>query len=328
MSIDYLGIELQSPFIMAPMAGITDGAFRYICHKMGCGLSFTEMVSAKGLFYNSKGSEELMLITPEEGPVGIQFFGSEPDVLADAARRTNASPNVVYDINMGCPVPKIVRNGEGSALLKDPARASECVQAVVNASRKPVTVKFRKSFTDHLVENEIPIERFAELMEKSGASAIAVHGRTREQYYSGKADWDVIKRIKQAVSIPVIGNGDVFSGEDAIRMMDYTGCDLVMIARGVLGRPWIFREAAALYEGKPLPEPPEAEEIADIIEEQVRLAVSLRGAYVAVHDIRQHVGYYSKGMRGGAEFRRRANQAHDMDELLEIVDLLRRNALS
>ena len=328
MNIDFLGIQLGSPFVLAPMAGITDGAFRYVCHKNGAALTYTEMISAKGLFYNSRGSEELMLIEEQEGPVGMQFFGSEPEMLARAAERTNGRPNVLFDINMGCPVPKVVRNGEGSALLKDPELAAACVKAAAEASAKPVTVKIRRGFADKLTEGEIDIAEFAAKLADAGAASIAVHGRTREQYYSGKADWDAIKRIVQAVDVPVIGNGDVFSAEDACRMLDYTGCSLVMIARGALGNPWLFREAKALYEGRPVPERPDVEEITDLMKEQISLAVRLRGAYVAVHDIRQHIGYYSKGIRGGAEFRRRANTARNVDELLEIVDTLKNFTVS
>ncbi len=323
MSIEFLGLELDSPFVLAPMAGITDGAFRYVCRKNGAALSYTEMISAKGLFYNSRGSEELMLIEEQEGPVGMQFFSSEPEMLARAAAAANDRPNVLFDINMGCPVPKVVRNGEGSALLRSPLLAAACVHAAAAASAKPVTVKMRRGFAEPKAEGEIDCVDFARLMQDSGAAALTVHGRTREQYYSGKADWTEIRRIVQALDIPVIGNGDVFSAEDACRMLDYTGCRLVMIARGALGNPWLFREAKALWEGRPVPPRPDIEEITELMKEQILLAVRLRGAYVAVHDIRQHIGYYSKGIRGGAEFRRRANTAHDLDELLEVVDTLK-----
>ena len=246
--------EWKNPFVLAPLAGVTDSAFRRVCFEQGAAMAFTEMVSAKGLYYRNANTEDLLRIHEDEGPVGIQLFGSEPLMLQFAAEKLKDRPNVCIDLNMGCPVPKVVKNGEGSALLKSPALAEELVRATVKAAGKPVTVKMRIGFDEaHPVD---PVA-FALRMQEAGAAMVTVHGRTREQYYSGKADWSVIRRIKQALDIPVAGNGDIFSAEDALRMMEETGCDLAVIARGALGNPWIFRECEALYRGQPKPARPD-----------------------------------------------------------------------
>ena len=307
--------SLDFPFILAPLAGITDGPFRFLCREQGAGLTYTEMVSAKGLYYRSKNTETLLSIRPEEGPVGIQLFGAEPAIIGRAARQLKDRSNVLLDINMGCPVPKVVRNGEGSALLNDPALAAACVRAAVTQAGKPVTIKMRVGF------NEEPYDYtgFASAMEEAGCSAVAVHGRTREQYYSGKADWTKIAQIKRALRVPVIGNGDVFSAEDAIRMMEATNCDAVMIARGALGNPWIFREIRALWEGLPAPPKPTVDEIRQMLLRHLALTLEAKGEYAAVREMRKHVGWYIKGIPGAAQIRRSANSAATAAQLREII---------
>ena len=311
---------MQSPFVLAPLAGITDGAFRRLCHEQGAALTYTEMVSAKGIFYKSNNTEALLSMAEEEGPVGIQLFGAEPKMLAYAAEHLRERPNVLLDINMGCPVPKVVKNGEGSALLNSPDLAKCCVRAVADKARKPVTVKMRIGFSDEFFD----CVKFAGDMESAGAAAVAVHGRTREQYYSGKADWDKIKKIKQALRIPVIGNGDVFTAEDALSMLSKTGCDIVMIARGALGNPWIFRETLALWEGKSIPPRPEVDEIKSMIETHLKLTIADKGEYAAVREMRKHVSWYIKGTKRAAELRREANTAATAEEMLDIVSRLGR----
>ena len=292
-----------NPFLLAPLAGVTDRSFRKICFEYGCGMAFTEMVSAKGLYYRNENTEDLLKIDDDEGAVGIQLFGHEPEMFEFAVKHLENNPNACIDINMGCPVPKVVKNGEGSALLKTPKLAADCVKACVQNTKKPVTVKMRIGFE----ENTNAVD-FAKRIEDAGASAITVHGRTREQYYSGKADWSAIKKIKQAVKIPVVGNGDVFSREDAQRMMDETGVDAVMIARGAMGNPWIFSG-----------ETPALEEIKEVLAKHAEMLVKDKGEYVGMRQIRAHAGHYIKGVKGAAAFRARINQANTLDELLTII---------
>lgn len=310
----------DNPFVLAPLAGVTDSAFRTICRRQGASLSYTEMVSAKGLYYKSPGSEELLAIRQEEGPVGVQLFGSDPEMLRFAANFIENRPNVLIDINMGCPVPKVVKNGEGSALLRNPDLAAELVKATVEASSRPVTIKMRIGFSE-----ECPVDpiAFALKMQDAGASAVAVHGRTREQYYSGKADWKIIKSIKQALDIPVIGNGDVFTAEDGCRMLEETGCDLVMVARGAQGNPWIFRELKALYNGQLIPEKPSVEDIIETIKDHASMLLRDKEEYRAVREMRKHVAWYTKGIKGAAALRRDAGSAESLDELFSITDGLK-----
>ena len=254
-------VVLDNPYVLAPMAGVTDLPFRLLCREQGVGLLCMEMVSAKAIQYNNKNTKALLEIHPEEPPVSLQLFGSEPDVISEIAKQIEELPFSILDINMGCPVPKIVKNGEGSALMKNPKLVHEIVSKTVKAIQKPVTVKIRKGFDDTCI-NAVEI---AKIIEDAGAAAVAVHGRTREQYYSGKADWDIIRQVKEAVSIPVIGNGDVVSGESAIAMMNQTGCDGVMIGRGAQGNPWIFSELVEYEKTGKIPERPSMEEIKKMI---------------------------------------------------------------
>ncbi len=316
--------DLSSPFVLAPLAGVTDSAFRRICFEQGAAMAFTEMVSAKGLYYRNANTEDLLRIHPQEGPVGIQLFGSEPLMLQLAAEKLKDRPNVCIDLNMGCPVPKVVKNGEGSFLLREPALAASLVRETAKAAGKPVSVKMRIGFDEaHPVD---PVA-FALQMQEAGAAMIAVHGRTREQYYSGKADWSAIRRIKEALDIPVAGNGDVFSAEDALRMLEETGCDLVMIARGALGNPWIFRECLAAWRGQPIPARPDAEEIIETLREHAMLLLEDKEEYRAVREMRKHAAWYTKGIKGAAVLRRRASEAESLEEMFTIMEDLKDLAL-
>ena len=314
---------LPSPFFLAPMAGFSDRVYRYICHLHGSALGYTEMLSAKGLFYNSPGGAEIARIDGREGPVSIQLFGSEPEMFAFAGKLLKDSPAAFFDINMGCPVPKVVKNGEGSALMKKPELAADCVRALIEASEKPVSVKIRKGFSEDGADAK-SCAAFARKMEEAGASAVAVHGRTREQYYSGKADRDCIKAVKDVVSVPVIGSGDVFGAEDALQMMENTGCDAVMIARGARGNPWIFEEAKALLKGEPLPQRPSPAGIADAIEFHLKLLTEAKGEYTALREMRQHSSFYTKGCEGGAAVRARLNTADTLEQFSEILSELKK----
>ena len=315
---------LNNPFVLAPLAGVTDSAFRRICFEHGAAMAFTEMVSAKGLYYRNANTEDLLAIHPDEGPVGIQLFGSEPLMLQFAAEKLKDRPNVCIDLNMGCPVPKVVKNGEGSFLLTQPALAAQLVRETVKAAGKPVTVKMRIGFDEtHPVD---PVA-FAVQMQEAGASAIAVHGRTREQYYSGKADWSAIRRIKEAVDIPVAGNGDIFSAQDALRMLDETGCDAVMIARGALGNPWIFAECEAAWKGRPIPKRPDVDEIIETVRKHALGLLETKEEYRAVREMRKHAAWYTKGIQGAAALRRQASEAESLDEMFTILEGLKNLAL-
>lgn len=308
-------VTLENNVILAPMAGVTDLPFRLICKEQGAGLLCMEMVSAKAVHYNNKNTEALMEIHPNEQPVSLQLFGSEPDVMAEAASKIEEKPFAILDVNMGCPVPKVVNNHEGSALMKEPKLVGEIVSALVKAIKKPVTVKIRKGFDD----DNINAVEIAKIIEASGAAAIAVHGRTREQYYSGKADWDIIRQVKEAVSIPVIGNGDVTDAVSAKKLMDETGCDGIMIGRACRGNPWIFREVTSYLDTGIIPNRPTRQEVCDTILKHARLQLEYKGEYTAVREMRKHVAWYTAGYPHSAKLRQMVNEIESIAELEESI---------
>ena len=309
-------VELKNAIALAPMAGVTDLPFRLLCKEQGCGLMYTEMVSAKALLYKNRNTKPLLETRPEEESVAVQLFGSDPEIMSEMALQLEEGPYAIIDVNMGCPVPKIVNNGEGSALMKDPKLAEQILTAMVKKLHKPVTVKFRKGFND----SNINAVEFAKMAESCGVAAVAVHGRTREQYYSGKADWDIIRQVKEAVSIPVWGNGDVFTPEDAKRMKEETGCDGVMIARGVKGNPWIFSRTKALLETGVTPPKPSFEEVRQMILRHGKMLIEYKGERVGIREMRGHMAWYTTGMPHSAALRNEINLAEtfeDMEKLLE-----------
>ena len=309
---------LDNNVFLAPMAGVTDLPFRLLCREQGAGMSVTEMVSAKAILYKNKNTKELLAVDRAEGPVSVQLFGSDPEIMAAIAAQIEDGPYVAIDVNMGCPVPKIVNNHEGSALMKDPAQAEKVLTAMVKAVKKPVTVKFRKGFNDQ----NINAVEFAKMAESCGVAAVAVHGRTREQYYSGKADWEIIRQVKEAVSIPVIGNGDVASGEKAIAMREQTGCDGVMIARGAQGNPWIFSELLEYERTGRLPDRPDVEEIKQTMLRHARLQIEYKGDFTGIREMRKHVAWYTKGLHGAARLRDQINQVESYAELENLLTSL------
>ncbi|MCM1213609.1 MAG: tRNA dihydrouridine synthase DusB [Lachnospiraceae bacterium] len=311
-------VTLDNNVILAPMAGVTDLPFRLLCREQGAGLVCMEMVSAKAIYYGNKNTEDLLTIHPNEMPASLQLFGSDPEILADMAKRIEDRPFAILDFNMGCPVPKVVNNGEGCALMKDPALVRRILTALVKAVKKPVTVKIRKGF-DEAHCNAAEIARIA---EDCGVAAIAVHGRTREQYYSGRADWETIARIKDAVSVPVIGNGDINGPHSALRMIEQTGCDGVMIGRAAQGNPWIFREIARFLEDGTIPAPPDAREKREMVIRHAKLQLEYKGEYTAVREMRKHLSWYTAGMPHSARFRQMINAVDSMEKLLESVDTI------
>lgn len=308
-------LTIENPFVLAPLAGITDKSMRSLCLKQGASLVFTEMVSAKGLWYGDKKTDQLLEIGEDEKNVAFQIFGSDPEIMAYAAKTLKDRDNVILDLNVGCPVPKVVKNGEGSALLKKLDVLYDVVETMVKNAGKPVTAKIRKGFG----RNENTAVETAKTLEAAGVSAITVHGRTREQFYEGSADWQVIADVKDNVKVPVIGNGDVFSGEDAVRMIEETGCDGVMIARGALGNPWIFRDAIALWRGEPKPVTLLDNQRIHMLLDHLALISAHKGDNVAVREIRKHVGWYVRGMRGAASVRRKANQIVELSEMEKLL---------
>ena len=309
------GVRLEGNLILAPMAGVTDLPFRIICKEHGAALVYTEMISAKGIYYNNRNTGKLWEIDESERPVSLQLFGSEPELMADMAARIEHRNFDIIDINMGCPVPKIVGNGEGSALMKNPHLASKIISSVVKAVRKPVTVKFRKGFA---AADNTAVE-FAKMAEQAGASAVAVHGRTREQYYSGIADWDVIRDVKKAVSIPVIGNGDLFEPQDVKRMYEATGVDGFMIARGARGNPWLFSRTKKYFETGDIPPGPGAGEVFDMILRHARMNIEFKGEYTGIREMRKHAAWYTHGMKNSAAFRDECSHIEKIDDLEKIL---------
>jgi len=309
-------VTLDNNVILAPMAGVSDLPFRLLCRELGAGLVCMEMVSAKAIYYNNKNTDTLMEIHPGEGPASLQLFGSDPVIISEMAKRIEERPFAFLDINMGCPVPKVVNNGEGSALMKNPKLVEEILSSLVKAVKKPVTVKIRKGFDD----NNVNAVEIAKIAEGCGVAAVAVHGRTREQYYSGQADWDIIARVKEAVKIPVIGNGDVTSPQAAEELLKQTGCDGVMIGRGAQGNPWIFREVTQYLQTGELVEPPTNLEKKELILRHAALQLEYKGEYTGVREMRKHLSWYTVGLPHSARFRQMINTMETMEELLAGVE--------
>lgn len=309
-------VTLENQVFLAPMAGVTDLPFRLLCRRMGAGLLCSEMVSAKAIYYGNKNTEGLLEIHEDEKPVSLQLFGSEPELMAEMARRIEERPFAVLDINMGCPVPKVVNNHEGSALMKDPMLVGRIVSAVAGAISKPVTVKIRKGFDDRHI-NAVEIARIA---QESGAAAVAVHGRTREQYYSGEADWDIISQVKQALKIPVIGNGDVTGPEQAAAMLAQTGCDAVLVGRAARGNPWIFRRCIQYLETGELLDPPSRQKVYDMLMEHASLLRDFKGEYTAVREMRKCAGWYTAGYPHSASLRGLIHEMETFDQLRSCME--------
>lgn len=307
-------VNISGNLILAPMAGVTDLPFRILCKEQGANLVYTEMISAKGIYYNNKNTEKLWEIDEKERPVALQLFGSDPQIMADMAQKIESRNFDILDINMGCPVPKVVNNGEGSALMKNPKLAGEIVKAISDRITKPVTVKFRKGFNDHLV-NAVD---FAKCMEENGAAAIAVHGRTREEYYSGKADWEIIARVKEAVSIPVIASGDIFTVDDAIRCENETGCDGLMLGRGVRGNPWLFHQIRTYQETGKFEEKPGLLEVLEMILRHGKMLAEFKGELMGMREMRKHVAWYTAGYKNSASIRRKVNIVETYEQLEEL----------
>ena len=308
-------VEISHPVALGPMAGVTDLPFRRLCREMGCGLLYTEMVSAKAITYKNKNTFLLMETVPQERPVSLQLFGSDSDIMAEAARMIADRDFDVLDVNMGCPVPKVVNNGEGSALMKQPELAGRIVRSLVEAIDKPVTVKIRKGFDD----DHINAVEMAKIAEANGAAAVAVHGRTREQYYSGKADWEIIRRVKEAVKIPVIGNGDIFTPQDAKRMIEETGCDAIMVARGARGNPWLFRDIIDYLEKGILHEKPSLKEMTDMMLRHAEMHIRYKGEYQGIREMRKHVAWYTAGYHGSARMRQAVNEVESYEALKQLL---------
>ena len=308
-------IELSAPLALAPMAGITDLPFRLICRRLGCGMTVSEMVSAKGLLYKNVKTTEMLRIDDGERPTAIQLFGSVPAELAEAARMVEASGADMIDFNMGCPVPKIVNNGEGSALMKNPQLAHDILAAMVKAVKIPVTVKFRAGWDDN---NRNAVE-IARAVEAAGVSAVAVHGRTRQQFYEGKADWSIIADVKQAVKVPVFGNGDIFTVADGLRMLEQTGCDGFMIARGAQGNPWIFSQILHYFETGEHQEKPSFEEVRRMILRHARMMIEFKGEYTGIHEMRKHTAWYTAGYPHSSRLRAAVNTVESLEQLEELL---------
>ena len=314
------GLDIPNRLFLAPMAGVTDTAFRLICREFGCGMVYTEMVSAKGLYYSNERTEGLMALHPDEHPAGIQIFGSDPLIMARMAEKITESEGDLIDINMGCPAPKIVKNGEGCALMRRPELVKSIVREVVKAAGKPVTIKIRKGWDEASV-NAVEIAKIA---EGEGASAVTVHGRTREQFYAGHADWEVIANVKRSLSIPVIGNGDIFTPQAAKAMLEQTGCDGIMVARGAQGNPWIFRRISEyLCSGVVLPEPDAGQRVIMAVR-HLKMICEMKGEGLGVREMRKHIPWYLKGLRDSAAIKQAVNSKTTMIEVEALLtDYLR-----
>lgn len=308
-------VEVNNNVILAPMAGVTDLPFRLLCKEQGCGMLYSEMVSAKAILYGNRNTEELLNVTPGENPIAVQLFGSDPQIMADMAKQIEERPFDTIDVNMGCPVPKVVNNGEGSALMKNPILVGQIVSAMAKAVKKPVTVKIRKGFNDTLIN----APEIAHVIEESGGAAVAVHGRTREQYYSGQADWDIIRAVKERVSIPVIGNGDITDADSAVHMMKETGCDGVMIGRAARGNPWIFKQLDTYMRTGSIPKKASLEEVKETILRHARLLIQYKGDYTGIREMRKHFAWYTAGYPNSSVLRNEVNFVEDYESLEKLV---------
>ena len=311
-------VRINGNLVLGPMAGVTDLPFRILCKEQGANLVYTEMISAKGIYYNNKNTASLLETSKSEHPVAVQLFGSEPELMALIAERIKDKDFDILDINMGCPVPKIVNNGEGSALMKNQKLAGKIIKAVSGAAGKPVTVKIRKGFDD----SSTNAVEFAIMAEENGAKAIAVHGRTRQQYYGGKADWDIIRKVKEAVKIPVIASGDIFSPKDALRCMEETNCDALMLARGARGNPWIFVHIKTFMETGQLLEKPGIKEVADMVLRHGRMLKEFKGELTGIREMRKHIAWYTTGYRNSSQLRRMANKIETYKQLEELCKIM------
>lgn len=304
-------VTLENNLILAPMAGVSDLPFRLLCREQGAGLVCMEMVSAKAILYKNRNTEELLAIDPGEHPVSLQLFGSDPDIISEIAKQIEERPFDILDLNMGCPVPKVVNNGDGSALMKNPRLVGEIIEKTARAIKKPLTVKIRKGFDDAHV-NAVEL---AHIAQESGAAAVAVHGRTREQYYAGHADWDIIRQVKEAVSIPVIGNGDIRTPEDVAAMAEQTGCDGYMIARGAEGNPWIFRQILHYFETGEHLSRPDFSEVTEMLLRHAKMQIDCKGDYTGIREIRKHAAWYTAGYRNSSKLRGRINEVENYEQL-------------